>query len=66
MDTSERPSTAGEPLQHLAAQARLSLKPERAEQVAPMLDSIVSLIDQLDDLDLAETPIATAFDARWQ
>lgn len=66
MDPSARPSSSGAPLEHLAAYARLPLSPDRAAQVAPALDGIVSLIDALDDLDLGETPIATAFDARWE
>lgn len=65
MDIPARPSTTGTPVEHLAAQARLGLPPERAEPVARMLDDISTLIDQLDELDLAETPMATAFDARW-
>jgi hypothetical protein len=31
-----------------------------------MLDMVSGLFDQLDALDLAETPVATAFDARWE
>lgn len=60
-----RPST-GAPLEHLSAHARLALTPDRAEVVAPVLDSIVGLIDQLDAIDIGETPVATAFDARWE
>lgn len=66
MDTSARTSTAGVPLEHLTAHARLPLAADRVAQLAPVLDSIAALIDQLDALDLAETPIASAFDARWE
>lgn len=66
MSDQARTSTAGTPLEHLTAHARLPLAPERREQVAPMLDMVSELIDQLDALDLSETPVATAFDARWE
>ncbi|WP_153503401.1 hypothetical protein [Cumulibacter manganitolerans] len=66
MDFPARTSTAGAALTHLSAHARLSLAADRHELVAPMLDLVSELFDQLDDLDLAETPVATAFDARWE
>ena len=61
-----RTSTTGEPLTHLSAHARLPLSDERAAQVGPMFDVISGLIDQLDELPMPETPVATAFDARWE
>lgn len=66
MTFAARQSMAGAPLEHLTAHARLPLSPDRAQLVGPMLDQISALIDSLDDLDLAETPIASAFDARWE
>lgn len=60
-----RRTSTGVPLEHLSAHARLELTPDRAELVAPVLDSIVELIDQLDAIEIGETPVATAFDARW-
>jgi Asp-tRNA(Asn)/Glu-tRNA(Gln) amidotransferase C subunit len=66
VDSSARPSSAGTPLEHLAAHARLPIPADRAEAIAVQVDAITALIDQLDALDLAETPPATAFDARWQ
>ena len=46
--------------------ARLPQHPDRAAEVAPALAKVYGLIDQLDAADLAETPPATAFDARWK
>lgn len=66
MDFPARTSTAGAALTHLSEHARLALTDERRDAVAPMLDTVSGLFDQLDALDLAETPVATAFDARWE
>ncbi len=60
-----RPSFFGATLEHALAVARLPLPDERLAVAGPTLDMMYGLIDLLDDLDLGETPPATAFDARW-
>ena len=45
---------------------RLEIPEDRADAVRTSLGSIYALIDSLDELDLGETPPATAFDARWE
>lgn len=49
-----------------ALTARLEIPEDRAEAVRTSMESIYTLIDRLDELDLGETPPATAFDARWE
>lgn len=51
-----------------AVVARLDIPEYRAEPVRSAVESAYGLIDKLDDLDLdlAETPPGTAFDARWE
>jgi Asp-tRNA(Asn)/Glu-tRNA(Gln) amidotransferase C subunit len=49
-----------------ALTARLEIPEDRADAVRTSLESIYALIDRLDELDLGETPPATAFDARWE
>lgn len=49
-----------------AVVARLDIPEDRAEPVRSAVESAYGLIDKLDDLDLAETPPGTAFDARWE
>jgi hypothetical protein len=49
-----------------ALTAQLKIPEDRAEPVLTSLASVYALIDRLDDLDMAETPPATAFDARWE
>lgn len=66
MDHISRPSTAGAPLELLAAHVRLAISSDRAEEIAAQVDQITALIDLLDAIDLGETPPATAFDARWE
>ena len=56
----------GEGLEHALRTARLDVPADRAELVSSTAQSIYALIDELDTLDLGETPPATAFDARWE
>jgi Asp-tRNA(Asn)/Glu-tRNA(Gln) amidotransferase C subunit len=49
-----------------AAVARLDVPADRAETLRGTVEAIYGLIDKLDELDLGETPPATAFDARWE
>jgi Asp-tRNA(Asn)/Glu-tRNA(Gln) amidotransferase C subunit len=46
--------------------ARLTIPPERIEIVRETVESIYAVIDQLDSLDLGETPPAAAFNTRWE
>ncbi len=62
----QRPSFAGETCEHLTRVARLPLSAERQEVTGGALGAIYGLIDLLDDLELGETPPATAFDPRWE
>jgi Asp-tRNA(Asn)/Glu-tRNA(Gln) amidotransferase C subunit len=56
----------GDALDHALSTARLTVPPERIETVRETAESIYTVIDQLDSLDLGETPPATAFNARWE
>ena len=56
----------GEALEHLCRAARLDLSEERKGIVGPVLEGIYALIDALDEVQLNDTPPATAFDARWE
>lgn len=60
-----RPESTPELVTALAGYARLSLTEDRIEHVGAAIQLVNGLIDQLDALDLADTPPATAFDARW-
>jgi hypothetical protein len=55
-----------ESLGHASKTARLDLTAERLAAVGPFLEGIYALIDGLDDVEVGETPPATAFDARWE
>jgi hypothetical protein len=46
--------------------ARLDLPAERKAVAAPAIGMISALFDSLDDIEVGETPPATAFDARWE
>ncbi len=62
---STRPPVTLETLRVLAEHARLPMSDDRATEAAGTLQLVQSLIDGLDALDLADTPPATTFDARW-
>ena len=62
----QRPTFAGETLEHLTRVARLPLSGERQAAAGGALGVVYGLIDLLDDLELGETPPATAFDPRWE
>ena len=49
----------------LLALARLDLDAERKTAAAPAVDLVMSLMDSLDEVEVGETPPATAFDPRW-
>ena len=50
----------------LARVARLPLPDERRAGAGGLLQVVNGLLDQLDRLDLADVPPATAYDARWE
>jgi Asp-tRNA(Asn)/Glu-tRNA(Gln) amidotransferase C subunit len=56
----------GDALDRALSTARLTVPPERIETVRETAESIYTVIDQLDSLDLGETPPAAAFNARWE
>lgn len=64
MDAS-RPESTPELVTALAQYARLPLTEDRIDVVGPAIGLVNGLVDQLDALDLGDTPPATAFDARW-
>jgi hypothetical protein len=53
-------------LEHALRTARLDLPAERVEIVRDTAESLYAVLDQLDPLELGETPPATAFNARWE
>lgn len=50
----------------VAGVARLTVPADRTDAVRKSIETLYALIDRLDELDLGETPPATAFDARWE
>jgi Asp-tRNA(Asn)/Glu-tRNA(Gln) amidotransferase C subunit len=56
----------GDALDHALRTARLTVPSERIETLRETAESIYAVIDQLDSLDLGETPPATALNARWE
>jgi hypothetical protein len=50
----------------VAGVARLNVPAERSAAVRGCLESAYTLIDKLDELDLGETPPATAFACGWE
>ena len=53
-------------LNHALAMARLELPDERREVVTAAAELIFGLADSLDSVPLGETPMAPAYDARWE
>lgn len=64
MDTSRPPITV-ELTRVLAEHARLPLADERVAGATELLQGVQSLIDQLDEVELGDTPLAATFDPRW-
>ena len=65
------PPTPRQPLgdaafDQLLAFARLDLPAERKATAGPAVQMVMGLFDSLDDVEVGETPPATAFDARWE
>ncbi|MCW2641115.1 MAG: uncharacterized protein JWP76_3421 [Dactylosporangium sp.] len=56
----------GDALEHALRTARLDVPPDRVEILRATVESVYSVLDQLDTLDLGETPPATALNARWE
>lgn len=52
-------------LEHALATARLDLTESRRKVVTGAAESVFGLADALDAVPLGDTPIGTAFDARW-
>jgi len=53
-------------LDELLSLARLELAPERKAAAGPAFELILDLMDTLEDVELGETPPATAFDPSWE
>jgi Asp-tRNA(Asn)/Glu-tRNA(Gln) amidotransferase C subunit len=56
----------GDALEHALRTARVDLPAERVEIVRDTAESVYAMLDQLDNLELGETPPATALNARWE
>jgi Asp-tRNA(Asn)/Glu-tRNA(Gln) amidotransferase C subunit len=61
----DRPPITPDVARTLTEHARLPIAEERLEEVGGLLQLVQTLIDQLDAVDLGDTPPATTFDARW-
>lgn len=57
---------SGAALEQALQNARLEVPPDRAALVGATAEGLYAAIDGLDNLELGETPPATAFDARWE
>lgn len=57
---------SGDALEHALRTARLDLPRDRVEIVRDAVESLYAVLDELDPLELGETPPATAFNARWE
>lgn len=66
MSTTARQAVGDEAFDHLLALARLELPAERRAAAGPVVDMVMGLFDSLDEIEVGETPPATAFDARWE
>lgn len=53
-------------LDHALALARLELPEERRHAVTAAAELVFGLADSLDAVPLGETPMAPAYDARWE
>ncbi|WP_435201272.1 hypothetical protein [Janibacter sp. GS2] len=53
-------------LDHGLAMARLEVPEERREVVIAATEMILGLAESLDSVPLGETPMAPAYDARWE
>lgn len=53
-------------LDHGLALARLELPEERREAVIAAAEMVFGFADSLDSVPLEETPMAPAYDARWE
>jgi Asp-tRNA(Asn)/Glu-tRNA(Gln) amidotransferase C subunit len=61
-----RPELTDDLVADLARVARLDLSEERRVVAGGLLQLVHGLLDSLEELDLADVPPATAFDARWE
>lgn len=66
MAPTERSPLGDAALDEILAFARLDLPAERKTAVGPAVAMVTALLDSLDDLEIGETPPASAFDARWE
>ena len=53
-------------LDQLLSVARLDLPAERRAAAGPVVGMVMGLFDSMDEIEVGETPPATAFDARWE
>ena len=61
-----RPALTGGRVQELALNTRLVLHGSRAEEIAPVVEQIFGMLDDLDSVGLGETPPSFSFRANWK
>jgi hypothetical protein len=66
MASSPRSPLGDEVLDQLLAHARLDLSEHRRAAAGPAVTMVLGLYDSLDEIEVGETPPASAFDARWR
>ena len=60
-----RPALTGGRVKELALNTRLVLHGSRAEAIAPVVEQIFVMLDDLDSVELGETPPSFSFQANW-
>ena len=61
-----RPALTGGRVKELALNTRLVLHGSRAEVIAPVVEQIFGMLDDLDSVELGETPPSFSFQANWK
>ena len=61
-----RPALTAERVKDLALNTRLVLHGSRAEAIAPVVEQIFGMLDDLDSVGLGETPPSFSFRANWK
>ena len=61
-----RPAFTAGRVKDLALNTRLVLHGSRAEAIAPVVEQIFGMLDDLDSVELGETPPSFSFQANWK
>ena len=61
-----RPALTAERVKDLALNTRLVLHGARAEAIAPVVEQVFDMLDDLDSIGLGETPPSFSFRANWK